>query len=209
MSPEELAARHPRLYHVTSPEARPSIDRHGLLPASALVRLFGLDAARQAELTTCRRPAQVPLHHPLHGTAFLTDNLPLTERALAGCLDDSLTPASWLGMLNARVFFWPDRDGLSRLLGARTNRGRVRQVLVFETLGLVRAHAARVEISPINSGATIRRPARRGLATYTPLLSLGYRDWQRARGGRDIIREVTVHGGIPDSARYLIDTETV
>ncbi len=209
MSPEDLSARHPKLYHVTSPGSWPSIARHGLLPASDLVRLFGLDAALRAQLTTRRRAGEVRLRHAVHGTAFLTDNVPLTERALALCLDDGLSPADWVAMLNARVFFWPDQRGLDRLLGARTNRNRPRDVLVFDTLGLVRAHADRVEISPINSGSTIRKPARRGLATYSKLLSQSYPDWRRARGGRDTIREVIVLGGVPDIARYLCAVETV
>ena len=169
MSPEELAALYPRLYHVTSSEAWPFIERHSLLSASELLELFGENAARRTELTTRRRPVQVLLHHPLHGIAVLTDNVPLIERSLAACLDDALTPGQWLAMLNARVFFWPDRGGVDRLLDARTNRGRTRQVLVFQTLELVRAHAGRVEISPINSGSTIHKPARRGLTTHTPL----------------------------------------
>ena len=209
MSPEDLAARHPTLYHVTSPGTWPSIARHGLLPAAELTRLFGADPATHARLTTQRRPVEIPLHHPLHGTAFLTDNIPLTERALSLCLDDGLTPAQWIAMLNARVFFWPDCHGLARLLGARTNRRRPREVLAFDTLGLVRAHADRVEISPINSGSTIRKPARRGLSTYTKLLALDYRAWQRARGGRDSIKEVVVRGGIADAAHYLCEIKTV
>ena len=209
MSPEDLAARHPTLYHVTSPGMWPSIARHGLVPADQLAQLFGVDAATQSQLTRRRRAAEVLLHHPLHGTAFLTDNIPLSERALSVCLDDGLAPADWLAMLNARVFFWPDRESVDRLLGARANRNRPRQVLAFDTLGLVRAHAERVELSPINSGATIRKPARRGLATYTRLTALSYRDWQRARGGRDTVREVVVRGGVPDIATYLLGIKTV
>lgn len=208
MTPEQLAERHPRLYHVTSPGAWASISRLGLLPPSALLDLFEVDAARCRELTTARRPAEARIAHPAHGAAILNDNLPLSERALAGCLDDGLTPPDWLRLLNARVFFWADTDGLARLLGARTNRLRPREVLTFDTLGLARAHAERIEISPINSGSTIRRPARRGLATFTPLLAKGYADWQQQRGGRDRILEVVVRGGVPDIARYLVDRRT-
>lgn len=208
VTPEELAGRHPRLYHVTTPGAWASISRLGLLPASVLLELFELSAARRGELTAARRPTEVRIEHPAHGAAILTDNLPLSERALAGCLDDGLAPQDWLRMLNARVFFWADTDGLARLLGARMNRGRPREVLTFDTLGLARAHAERIEISPINSGATIRKPARRGLATFTPLLASGYAEWRRQRGGRDRILEVVVHGSVPDIARYLIDKWT-
>ena len=113
-------------------------------------------------------------------------------------------PADWLRLLNARVFFWADTDGLARLLGARINRARPREVLGFDTLGLARAHAERMELCPINSGSTIRKPARRGLATFTPLLAMEYAQWRRQRGGRDRILEVVVRGGVPDISRYLV-----
>ena len=209
VTPEELAARHPRLYHITTPGAWPLIARHGLLPTAALLDLFGLDPARREALVSRRRPESVPLRHPSLGDVLITDNLPLSEAALARCLDDGLAPADWLRMLNARVFFWADRARLDALLNARLNRSRPREVLTFDTLGLARAHAARMEICPINSGSTIRKPARRGLATFTPLPAMEYRDWQRRRGARDVVVEVTVPGGVPDAARHLIAREVV
>ncbi len=208
MTPTDLAARHPLLYHVTSPGAWPSIARLGLLPASGLLDMFEVEPERRAALTTRRRPAEVSIEHPRHGAATLSDNLPLSERALAACLDDGLAPPDWLRLLNARVFFWADRDGLARLLGARVNRARPRLILAFDTLGLAAAHAARVEISPINSGATIRKPARRGASTFTPLLAMPYPAWRRRRGGRDRILEVVVRGPVPDAARHLVDAWT-
>lgn len=209
MTAEELAERHPRLHHVTTPGAWPLIERHGLLPTAALLELFEVDPARREALTTRRRAASAPIEHPAHGRALITDNAPLSEVALARCLEDGLTPADWLRMLNARVFFWADRARLDGLLNARLNRGRAREVLSFDTLGLARAHAALMEVSPINSGSTIRKPARRGLATFTPLLAMEYRDWQRRRGGRDTIVEVTVRGGVPDAAHHLVAREVV
>ncbi len=209
MTPEDLARRHPKLYHVTSPGAWETIARRGLLPTTTLLGLFEVDGPRRVQLTTARRPVEVRLEHPVHGTALLQDNLPLSERALAGCLDDGLTPQDWLRLLNERVFFWADENGLARLLRARMNRGRPREVLVFDTLGLARAHAERVEISPINSGATIRRPARRGLTTFTPLLAKSYADWQTQRGRRDRILEVVVRGGIPDIERHLCEVRRI
>jgi hypothetical protein len=199
MTPEELAALHPKLFHVTAPGAWETISRLGLLPATALVALF---EDRRVHLTTTRRPTEIPLVHPVHGTAILNDNLPLSERALAACLDDGHTPQDWLRILNERVFFWAGEDGLDRLLRARMNRTRPRDVLIFDTLDLVEAHAEQVEISPINSGATVRRPARRGLTTFTPLLAKGYSEWQRQRGRRDRILEVVFRGGVPDIGRY-------
>lgn len=209
MTPEDVAALHPRLFHVTTPGALPSILRHGLLPTAALLDLFDVPPPDRPAIEAERRPGSVTLHHPLHGTATITDNLPLSVRALAACLDDGLQPADWLRLLNARVFLWADRGGLDRLLNARLNRTRARDVLVFDTLGLARACTGRVEISAINSGATIRRPARRGLATFTPLERHPYATWRRLRDQHDRILEVTVVGGIPDPAPHLVDHWTV
>ncbi|MBX9700164.1 MAG: hypothetical protein K2X74_12060 [Acetobacteraceae bacterium] len=211
MTPEELAALHPRLFHLTTPGAWPTIAARGLLSTAALVALFELPTERRAALTGQRRPAEVPLRHPAHGLAVLNDNLPLSEAALAGCLDDGLTPADWLGMLNARVFFWADEAGLARLVGARMNRGRAREVLVFDTLPLARAHAERLELCPINSGATLRRPARRGLSTFTPLGAMSHAEWRRRRGmsAPDRILEVAVRDGVPDIARFLVERREV
>ncbi|GJD94859.1 hypothetical protein OCOJLMKI_2066 [Methylobacterium iners] len=133
----------------------------------------------------------------------------MTEPALAKCLDDGLSPADWLALLNQRIFFWCDAEGLARLLGARANRSRAVDVLVADTLGLARAYAHRIELSPINTGATLRKPARRGPSTFTPLLELSFEDWSRKRGRRDRILEVTVIGGVPDIARYVKEVRCV
>ncbi len=204
MLPEELAARHPRLFHVTHPDALPSIERHGLLPTSQLLDLFGITGPARVAIERTRRPARVPLRHPDIGQAVITDNRPLSRTALMSCLDDGLSPEDWLMRLNERVFFWPDERGVGELLNARLNRGCPRLVLVLDTLGLARRYAETVELSAINTGSTIRRPARRGLMTFTPLLRHDYRAWQALRGGRDRIREVTVRGRVDAIGDVLI-----
>ena len=209
MTPEELAALHPRLYHVSAPGAHRSIRRQGLLSARAILDRLGIEGAERTRLLERRRPSEVRLSRPGRGEFVVNDNLPLTERALERCLDDGLTPAEWLRMLNGQVYLWPSTGRLERLLGARTNRARPREVIVLDTLSLVGAHAARTRLSPINGGSTIRKPARRGLATYAPLLAHGYRDWQALRGGRDTIAEIGVGYAIPDLAEHLVEVRLV
>lgn len=205
MSPEDLAKLHPRLFHVTEPGAWAGIREHGLLSSASLLTLFKAPPDIRDAALRSRRPLPVPITHPVHGCAVLNDNIPLTEKALSMCLDDGLLPEDWLGMLNTRVFFWPDEASVQTFLGARFNRGKRKEVLAFDTLSLARAHSGRMELCPINSGATIRKPARRGLATFTPLAAMSYAQWRAQRGGRDTIREVTVRDGIPDIASYLLD----
>lgn len=209
MSPEELATIHPRLFHVTAPEAVGPIRRRGLLPTSDLLASFGINGDRRRTIERARRSVGVIIEHETHGIATITDNAPLSTAKLTACLDDGLTPEDWMLMLNRRAFFWPSEKALAGLLGARLNRRRTRAVLVIDTLRLARRHADRMELSAINSGATLHRPARRGLATFTPLGAHPYQDWRRLRGGRDIVKEVTVVGPVTDIDDCVLEVRTV
>jgi hypothetical protein len=198
LSPEEIASMHPRLFHITRPTAVPSIRNHGLLSTSSLLRFFDVPAAERQSIETVRRPTSITIAHPEYGEASITDNGPLSEAALLHCLDDGLQPADWMRLLNQRVFFWVDERNVDVHLRASIRHGEQRVVLVFDTLSVTRTYHRQVELAAINTGSTIRRPARRGLSTFSPARPYTYRDWQRLRGGRDQIKELTVLDGIRD-----------
>src|ERR1700743_3819164 len=80
MTPEELAARHPRLYHVTTPGAVSEIMKHGLLPTSALLDLFEIVGEQRVAIVGRPREAEVLLEHATHGKAVISDNSPLTAK---------------------------------------------------------------------------------------------------------------------------------
>jgi len=134
VTPEQLATKHPRLYHLTSPEALDGIRRHGLLSTRQLLDLFEVDDETRLRLEQKRRAKTATIEHPRYGRAFLTDNVPLSEKSLAKCLEDGLSPQDWLQMLNSRVFFWPDIRGLGDLAQAKLNPNRERIILVLDTL---------------------------------------------------------------------------
>lgn len=205
MSPEDLSERHPRLYHVTEPGAWLNIKKNGLLSTSYILNMFNVGIEQRTIIETKPRPSSILLEHPLHGCVILNDNIPLSEKALAKCLDHNLLPADWLRILNSRVFFWASEEGLNRLLNAKLNRTRAREILIVDTLSLAKAHAERIEICPINSGATLRKAARRGLNTFTPLLEHSFNDWSRLRGRRDEILEITVKDHVIDIAEHILD----
>lgn len=209
MTPEELAKKHPKLYHVTESGASQNIQRHGLLSTSRLLDLFEIPYLQRVNIETQRRPVPIVLDHPNHGRVTINDNTPLIETALRRCLDDSLIPSDWLRILNARVFFWASEESLSRLLNARLNRNKVKEVLVVNTLSLARAHAKSIELSAINSGVTFRRAARRGLSTFTPMMKYSYLEWVKLRGGRDKIQEVTVLDGVYDITDHILDVRQI
>jgi hypothetical protein len=204
VSPEELAAIHPRLYHITRPEAELSIRAHGLLSTSALLNLFEVSGSQREFLETRRRPESVVLSHAEHGSAVLTDNLPLSEVKLAKYLNDDLTPADWMRLLNERVFFWVDQENVDNHLRAMIKDGSRRIVLMFDTLSVARSHMERLQLAPFNTGATIRKPARRGLSTFVPAHRHTYREWQRLRGKRDRIKELTLLEGMTDVGVHFV-----
>lgn len=204
MTPAELAAEHPRLYHITTPGMLPSILEHGLLPTSALLTLLAVPERERQIIERQRRPLPVQLRREGQDDIIINDNLPLSEKALAACLDDGLSPQDWLLMLNARAFFWPDKENMRNHLAARFNRGKTKLVLEFDTLLLAQTYAQRLELAPFNTGSTIRKPARRGLSTFTPLATYRFSDWRKLRGGRDNIKEVAAVGGIPDVRPSLV-----
>jgi hypothetical protein len=205
VNPEELAEKHPRLYHVTDPTNWDGIQKHGLLSTSHLLALFEIPNADHAAITRRRRPESVRLTHPVHGEAIITDNVPLSETKLRQCLEDGLAPSDWYAMLNERVFFWVDKKPLNKFLQAQAHQGRERLVLVLNTLSVAKRCRERMELSPINTGSTLYQPARRGLSTFTPLLRHDYPTWQRLRNKAtpDRIVEVTVVGGVDHIADHL------
>ncbi|MBS0271305.1 MAG: hypothetical protein JSR85_01500 [Proteobacteria bacterium] len=205
MLPECLAARHPRLYHVTEPGAWSNIKRHGLLSTSRLLDLFEAESHERDGIEKKRRDSSVKINHPQYGYAVINDNLPISEKALTNCLDDNLTPSEWFQRLNSRVFFWASKEGVNRLLNARLNRNRLRELIVVDTLSLAKVHAEKIELCPINSGATFRKAARRGVDTFTPMLKYNFKDWSKLRGQQDRILEVTVREHVLDIAQHTLE----
>lgn len=125
--------------------------------------------------------------------------------ALRRCLADGTTPESWYELLNSKVFFWFDPKRLNRL---RWAGGAPSQVVMVMDVGMLLAnHADRISLAPINTGAAMRRPARRGQSTFVPYASWIVTGWDteaRALGTRPRPRshipvEMTVDGAIPDA----------
>ena len=205
MTPEAFAARYPRLYRLSYVGSMTGIRVHGLLTARQL--------AERGGVTLEPTPRRTAMHLTLPGghPATITDNRPLSVTRLARILDDGLTPADWIALLNDRVFFWPDRTAGESNLKARRALGYDSQWHVFDTLALLTPVWDRAEITPFNTGATVRMPPRRGRATFAPLSTLDFEEWraQRRRIGTihslDSVREITVRGGVPHAANTLLE----
>jgi hypothetical protein len=198
-----------QVYHLAEADNWPSIQRRGLLSAAALLDLPGVAAADRARVRD-HRPARTVLANGL----VVRDQTPMPPAALEHCLRD-MTPAQWYALLNAKVFFWVDRDRLQRHLHACRRSAQV--VIVLDAAALLRVHAARASLTPFNTGNARRQPALRGRATFVPYAAWREAGWQREadglgtrprpRGHRPA--ELAIDGAVPDAMRFVIETRAV
>lgn len=205
MDVEQLIEIHPQLFHMAHVDAWPNIEKHGLLSTEALVDKFEIIGAKKAALVEQRRPENVTISHPVHGSAVVRDNKPMTESALLKCLGDGLTPTDWYRRLNGLVFFWTRRERLDGLLDARAYRDHSHLVIEFDTALLLEVHAPQVLLSPINSGSTAYNPAPRGASTFSSIEDFPFEHWRRKRNNRrKAIAEFTVQYAVPDAAEFVV-----
>lgn len=206
MTPEEFAARVPRLFHVTDRQAWPLIAQHGLLTANTLIERFAPEE-RHGAIKGTRRREPLTLHDGANGRAMLNDNRPLHFARLAPVLRDGLTPEAWLRLLNGRVFLWPRFDRGASFLEAGRRGGREKLLLTLDGLATARAYRDRLDIAPINTGSALRKPTARGHAIFTPISRTSWDAWRFARAAEkrtpDTLTEVSVRGDMPDAMSLL------
>jgi hypothetical protein len=192
----ELLSDCPLLFHMAEVGSWASIRAKGLLSTSALLDIHGVEGAERARIESARRPESVELSPGV----VIRDNGPLNEKNLARCLDGGLAPGDWYRLLNGRVFFWLSRQRLHKLLGAQLYRNKAHEVLEIEARPLVETYRDRIELSPMNSGATGRFPVRRGPTTFRRIADYDYAG-RKARGLERVV-ELAVLGGVPDIERF-------
>jgi hypothetical protein len=185
-----------------------SIQKYGLLSTTALLDLFGYSGQERERIESQRRPASVVIENPVCGRAVIRDNIPMRENALEACLQD-LTPREWYETLNRRVFFWLSRPRLYRLLGAREYRKKRQTILTVDTASLLKNHADRVTLAPINTGATLYKPPRRGAGTFQKISEYQIEHWRRKRSWADAVVELAVDYSVPDIRELVVRVEHV
>ena len=204
MEIQELVDYYPRLYHVAEDGSWSSIQAHGLLSTASLAGLFEIPEPQRTQLLTQHRPNSIPLKHPVHGHAVVRDQKPLQPAKLAQLLTD-MTVSQWIRLLNSHVFFWLHPDRLAGFLNAWAYRGRPHLVLTVDTRSLVSAHAGRVRLCHLNSGATAYVIGCRGSTTFKPVAECRHPQ-SRQRPAKHLA-ELAVQGGVPDIAVHVISVQ--
>jgi len=200
MLTQQLWEKYPQMFHMAEVGSWPSIQKHGLLSTSALLNLFEVSRKSRLAIETCRRPMPVTLTHPVYGTAVIRDQKPLSEKRLAKCLCDGITVKQWLKLLNGRVFFWLEEARLAKLRGAQAYRAQRQLVLTIDTRRLVEAHAARIFLTHMNTGATRPFAHKRGRDTFCTIENYQFQKRRRAV-------ELTVASEVHDVSKYVLKVE--
>jgi hypothetical protein len=201
---EELISHFPRLWHMAEDGSFESIRTHGLLSTSSLLDLYEIGGGERFALESQRRPESVTISKKGLPNAIVRDQKPMTESALRKCLPADVTPKEWFEILNDRAFFWLSRERLRGLLGARAYRGRPQTVLTVDTASLLKSAGPRVELSPLNSGATIYNPQPRGRDTFLPIADYPFDERRKTRAVDKSVVELVVRGGMPDITDHLV-----
>lgn len=206
---ELLCRRFPRLYHMADENSWPSIEKHGLLSTSALLDLFEVPGYARKLIEECHRPESIRLHHPVHGTAIIRDQKPMSDEGLTRCLNGKLTPSEWYRLLNGKVFFWLTHERLMRLARAKPYRNHRHCILTIDTARLLKRYADRVTLSPINSGCTKPYPATRGQDTFLPIAKYPFAHWEKQRRKKDPIVELAVQYSVPNLREMITNREYI
>ncbi|MGO8184150.1 DUF7002 family protein [Rhizobium leguminosarum] len=210
MNIDDLASIHPRLWHMAMDGSWPSIQQYGLLSTSALLDLYNVQGELRSQIESARRPRSVAIAAPGLPGAIVRDQKPMFESSLLKCLKDGIVPKQWYEILNEKVFFWPSRERLRRLLGARAYRSDPQLVLTIDTRSLLNAHKDLILLSPINSGSTIMSAQPRGKDTFLSIETYPFNDWKKKRGSsKTAIAELTVSNGVQDIMDHVLAAHRV
>lgn len=205
MHDEDLFRDYPLLYHMAEAGSWPSIAKHGLMSATALLDRCRTGPAERRAIESQIRPEGVEIACGRMGRVVIRDQKPLKERTLARLLPSSMSVAQYCRLLNERTFLWADEDKLKVMLNARAYRGRSHDVLTVDTRGLVGRHRGEITLSRINSGATSRGRGERGRSTFTRIGDYPYAPG-RAHGGNRVV-EVAVDYMIKDIRQFVVRVE--
>lgn len=199
---DQFVERYPRLFHMAALDSWTSIRRHGLLSTSALLDLFEIDGVLRSSLESCHRPASVPVEHSVHGRAVIRDQKPMDDTGLRTALGKDFSPREWYELLNEKVFFWPTRQRLEKMLNARAYKNQRHLVLTLDSKTLLTEHECVALLSPINSGCTKPYPHPRSKNLFQPLRNYPFQE--RLSRGLSPCAEVAIPHSVPDVERFVL-----
>ncbi len=205
VTPIELAALYPKLYHMAEPDTWEKINQAGLMCTSAILDQCKISGEARNALELNKRECKKTVEHPILGQIFLRDQKPLHVGKLKKSLIDC-SVEDWFRMLNNRVFFWPTIERLKRLMSAREYAGHKHLVLTVDTLSLTQDYEKQITLAPMNTGNTMPMAHPRGLTTFRRMKDYPFTE-RIKRGPYYTVVEAAVDNGVPNLSKYVIRAE--
>ena len=202
MTTDDFLKKYPQLYHMATADALPQIEKYGLLSSQATLDLLNIGGTQRNLLLGARRPKSVILEAEAIGRFVLRDQIPMRDAALSKCLD-GISMNDWYRLLNERVFLWATRKRVETLLAARAYRKTEHLIITVDSASFLESYADQLDLSAINSGATLYVPPKRGIFTFSALA-----EFEKSNGLKPVV-EVTVKYSIPNFKKYIVASEVV
>lgn len=189
MTREQLfLQKYPDAFHVSLCADPNHVLTHGLNSAAGLLRF--LPDASSAETLVTQRRSMLSVEAPW-GRAHINDQKPLPRSGLLRCLV-GLTPEQWYEELNRRIFFFVTRRAAERFAMVRATEMPARSIFVLDMHRMVETLGERLELSPINTGAAIRRASPRSRSTFQRIADYPLEQRGRAVGWSGAVAEMSV-----------------
>jgi hypothetical protein len=200
---EDVISHCPTLYHMAERGSWASIKQRGLLSATALLDLYGIEDPQRSVIERQHRPHGIALQRSGLPRSLIRDQIPMSDAGLMRCLPQRLTPSDWYALLNAKVFFWMTSQRLHKLTGAKAYRDREHDVLEVDTRSLINAHRAAIWLCPINSGCTKPMPHPRDEFSFSRIPDYPYLHWSKKRIKGERIVELAVDHSVLDICKHV------
>ncbi len=183
-----FAAAVPFLFHVTRQTALAGIRQHGLL-AAATLRARDRDPGE----ADANRARWTPVAAAGDAAAWLRWQR-LSDHGLLKRLPATITPQQWRAFINGMVFLFASLAEAERLMSAPADAEVHQVILRCSTRRLLQA-GCELRLCRWNNGFLDRSspPRQRAFADYTLAA-----DWRKG----DVVREITVVGGIPTAVPF-------
>lgn len=170
MEIEQLVNKYPRLYHMADNDSWLNIRKHGLLSTSSLLDKWEYTGKERELIESHHRREVVYIFHKTYGKAAIRDQKAIDPQKLRNCLI-GISEEDWYRLLNSKVFFWPDWQGLIWFLGATAYFNKPHVIITIDTRRLIKQYFDEITLSAINTGSTFPkknsdRPEPRGKSTF-------------------------------------------
>lgn len=197
----DMIIKYPRIYHMAHDESWQSIKKHGLLSTSSLLDKWEYTGKERELIESRHRPETIRIFHKIYGEAVIRDQKAIDPQKLRSCLIDMLEE-DWYRLLNSKVFFWPDWQGLKWFLGATHYINKPHVVITIDTSRLLKQYGDEITLSQINTGSTFPRknqdrPEPRGGDTFKRI-SAYQMSW---------FRELAIDNGVQDIVSFALSVD--